>query len=216
MYQLHIQSYNHPSLKSELTQALQIITEQNSRKILPVIWRFVDWLHRNTAVQSAGKPARRIRNRVYGFVLLAMGLFLLVPGLMSPKELAVPLIAGILACSLGFLYLQAGSRLQSAPRMMKRFEASADKLMKSLSGFRALQSPPPIVSFDETGMTLPDATSVPYETFELLVETSCLLVLTWENRVTVLQKSDIVEGAVQDLITHLAMKTGKSVHSCGC
>ena len=217
MFTIQVQSYDHSWMKAELVEALHAVTELDSRKRLPTLWRFVDWLNRSGTRNAADKPGRRIRHRIYGFILLALGLFLLVPGLMSPKELAVPLVAGLLASLLGVVYLKAGSRRGKAShRMKQRFEASADKLLESLRSVDAPQGAPLSVSFDEDGMTLPGGAQVPYSVIDLLVETPHLLVLIWEKQVTALQKSDIVEGTSQALVTHLASATGKPVHACAC
>jgi hypothetical protein len=136
---------------------------------------------------------------------------------MSPKELAVPLVAGLLASLLGVAYLKAESSYGKAShRMKQRFEASADKLLESLCSVDTPQVAPRVVCFNENGMMLPGGAQVPYSTIDLLVETPHLLVFIWEKQVTALQKSDIVEGTSQALVTHLASATGKPVHACAC
>jgi hypothetical protein len=136
---------------------------------------------------------------------------------MSPKELAVPLVAGLLASLLGVAYLKAESSYgKTSHRMKQRFEASADKLLESLCSVDTPQAAPRVVCFNENGMMLPGGAQVPYSTIDLLVETPHLLVFIWEKQVTALQKSDIVEGTSQALVTHLASATGKPVHACAC
>ena len=90
-----------PSLADELSRALEKRTELSSRKKYPGLWRQTDRLHAyNERTGSAGTgKGRKIFRTVLTIVLLLLGLFLLIPGLMDPKNLKGPLIVGILAVS---------------------------------------------------------------------------------------------------------------------
>ena len=90
-----------PSLADELSRALEKRTELSSRKKYPGLWRQTDRLHAyNERTGNAGTgKGRKIFRTVLTIVLLLLGLFLLIPGLMDPKNLKGPLIVGILAVS---------------------------------------------------------------------------------------------------------------------
>ena len=76
-----------PSLADELSRALEKRTELSSRKKDPGLWRQTDRLHaynERTGNVGTGK-GRKIFRTVLTIVLLLLGLFLLIPGLMDPK-----------------------------------------------------------------------------------------------------------------------------------
>lgn len=92
-------------LREQLARALEKRMELNSRKVMPKLWAVTDRLR---SVPKAPEPVlrrRRVRYKIYGVILLVLGLLLLIPGLMEPEELSAPLAAGALATVSGVLYL---------------------------------------------------------------------------------------------------------------
>lgn len=100
-----ISKCNQDNLKLQLSKTLDKLAELNSRKRLPWLWKYIDRLN---AVPKAPMPVlrrRAVRYKIYGVILLIMGIYLLIPGLMEPKKLLVPLISGATSVSFGLVCL---------------------------------------------------------------------------------------------------------------
>ena len=75
-----LSDYGDPALDSEAARLLEQRLEAQSRRAAPGVWRWVDRLR-----ACAAEGQERRRRRIYGAVLLALGVFLLVPGLAEPE-----------------------------------------------------------------------------------------------------------------------------------
>ena len=80
-------------LRYQVSETIAKRTENFSRKKLPGLWKKTDELNRKNLSEEGFKRRIRLR-RFYGIVLIAVGIFLFVPGIMKPRELTVPLIVG--------------------------------------------------------------------------------------------------------------------------
>lgn len=92
-------------LRPQVRRALEKRTELLSRQQCPRIWALTDRLNRVEQVSSGSLQHRRQLRLILGLVDGALGLFLLLPGLMDPGALPLPLLVGA-ACfgfSLGIL-----------------------------------------------------------------------------------------------------------------
>ena len=78
-------------LEEELAAAIEKRTEIFSRASLQGMWKKTDALNRYAA---RGSRRKGILRKVLPWVLILAGLFLAIPGVMEPKELRTPLIAG--------------------------------------------------------------------------------------------------------------------------
>lgn len=184
-----LSSYDASTLTPQVSLALQRRTELISRKQHPKLWSITDKLNEKKMPEAVLRK-RRMRYRIYGVLLLGMGLFLLIPGLMEPEELFVPLVAGIFAVGLGIVALRS-SRKKGA----SQFDQAAKKLLAGL------QSTPPVqIRFTPEGMATPEQELLSYDRFEYVMETKDAVVLTWDEKVLVLQKRDMVEGDVGDFL----------------
>ena len=94
-YEFQLSPYDGASLVPQVSCALEKRTESISREKYPKMWKITDHFN-SKKVSEIVLKRRRLRYRVYGILLIIMGAFLLIPGLMEPQELAVPLFAGIL------------------------------------------------------------------------------------------------------------------------
>lgn len=214
MFVFRLHAYSQPGLTDELEKALEKRIELHSRQKLPRIWHFIDWMNarqrRREAKRQPRHEARKKRQhillRICGVVMILMGIFLFVPGLMSPDELAVPLVAGAVSMVVGFLYLVPWKRKKS-----DKFRVAAKKLLSGMQGFEQNEEDPVVVLFKQDGMLLPGDRLVPYAGMDTVVETENLLLLTWEGHVTVLQKSDLNPVAHQDFIRYLEETSGLKV-----
>lgn len=180
-----ISPYSDPSLAQQVSGALEKRTELRARAQCPKLWRVTDALNRRQEGKVVSN-GQRIRYRIYGILLIVMGVILLVPGIMDPKQLLVPLVAGIVGILAGIftLWTVSGSQVQS-----KRFDQAAEKLLK---GFEA--PPAAQVRFTPEGMEIAGKPAAAYSDVDFAAETEDLFLLTWNEKVTILQKKDLVGG----------------------
>ena len=171
-------------LEEELAAALEKRMEIFSRTSLPGMWKKTDALNRYAA---RGNGRKGVLRKILPWVLILAGLFLAIPGLMEPKELRTPLIAGAF-----FMLLGVSSLLRRRPARKKgSFRQAAAGMLQNTSGLAEASVQ---VVFDDEGMkviTQDGARAVPYEEMEMLIETPRLYLLTYGGKATLLQKKDL-------------------------
>lgn len=197
-YLFQISSYNIGRLLPQVSKALEKRSEHLSRERYPKMWRSIDRL----PSPSRGAKRSRLRTRLFSVLCLAVGVILVVPGLMEPKELLVPLVAGAAAVVLG-----ASGLWRTRKNREKPFDRSARLLLEGKD--QTPESPAPVVSFSDQGMTFSEKDKtefVPYSDFESAWETEDTLLLVFGQRVTLLQKQDLVQGDLGGLSRLLSEK----------
>lgn len=171
-------------LEEELAAALEKRMEIFSRASLPGMWKKTDALNRYAA---RGNGRKGVLRKILPWVLILAGLFLAIPGLMEPKELRTPLIAGAF-----FMLLGVSSLLRRRlARKKGSFRQAAAGMLQNTSGLAEASVQ---VVFDDEGMkviTQDGARAVPYEEMEMLIETPRLYLLTYGGKATLLQKKDL-------------------------
>ena len=171
-------------LEEELAAALEKRMEIFSRASLPGMWKKTDALNRYAARGSGRKGVLR---KILPWVLILAGLFLTIPGLMEPKELRTPLIAGAF-----FMLLGVSSLLRQRPARRKgSFRQAAAGMLQNTAALATMSVQ---VVFDGGGMkviTQEDERSVSYAEMEMLIETPQLYLLTYGGKATLLQKKDL-------------------------
>ena len=197
-YLFQISSYDIRHLLPQVSKALENRSEHLSRERYPKMWRYIDRL------PSPSRRANRnqLRTRLFSILCLAAGVILVVPGLMEPKELLVPLVVGAAAIVLGVTRLWLTRKNREKP-----FDRSARLLLEGKD--QTPESPAPTVSFSDQGMSLSEkggSEFVPYSDFESAWETEDTLLLVFGQRVTLLQKQDLVQGDFSGLSRLLAEK----------
>ena len=202
VFQFQIPShYEIDVLLPQVSRALEKRTEMVSRSRYPGIWKVTD---RFAAVPRKGRRSKR-RTRVMSILCLALGLFLLIPGLMDPRELWIPLLTGACAVGAGIGGLWRGRRSGTS-----RFDRAARVL---LEGAPVPGADPAAVSFCQTGMTLPgsgeSADAVPYSCFECVMETADGFLLVFGTRALVMKKQDLTSGTVGDFRTFMMEKAAQ-------
>ena len=203
-YLFQISSYDIGRLLPQVSKALEKRSEHLSRERYPKMWRYIDLL----PSPSRGAKRSRLRTRLFSILCLAAGVILVVPGLMEPKELLVPLVAGAAAVVLG-----ASGLWRTRKNREKPFDRSARLLLEGKD--QTPESPAPVVSFSDEGMSLSgqgEAAFIPYSDFESTWETEDTLLLVFGQRVTLLQKQDLVQGDFSGLSRLLAEKV--AVYQC--
>ena len=197
-YLFEISSYDISRLLPQVSKALEKRSEHLSRERYPKMWRSIDRLPSPT--RGAGRS--RLRTRLFSILCLAAGVILVVPGLMEPKELLVPLVAGAAAVVLGVSGLWHTRKNRENP-----FDRSARLLLEGKD--QTPERPAPTVSFSDQGMSLSEkggSEFVPYRDFESAWETADTLLLVFGQRVTLLQKRDLVQGDFSGLSRLLTEK----------
>lgn len=198
-YIFQISPYDIDKLLPQVSMALEKRTELISREKYPGIWKYTDKF--NSVAQ--GRKRSRLRTRLLSIAFLALGIILFVPGLVKPKELLVPLLAGVVAIGSGIHGLWRSRKQKRNP-----FDKSAKLLLAGKD--TVLMEKDVRVSFTEKGMMLPtdndNSVLVPYKDFECVVETADTLLFVYSERVTVLQKNDLATDNVNDFCQFIAGK----------
>ena len=195
-----------PSLADELSRALEKRTEMSSRKKYPGLWRHTDRLRAyNERAGSIGNwKGRRIFRTVMTVILLLLGLFLLILGLMDPENLKQPLIVGILAVSCALFRIVISVLNRRGRKRDPRYDAAAEKVLAKLRQFDTVNHPR--VIFSEEGMRVEDDESSSrfrLNTFDTMIETPSLFVMTYDGTVTALKKSDLTVADPADFCAWL-------------
>lgn len=190
-YEFQVTPYDTKSLSQQVSGALEKRTEIISRERCPGLWENIDRLN----ALSAGRQRSRLRTKIMGVICLALGIFLFIPGLMEPRELPVPLVAGAFAIAIGVVYLYGSRRNRKNP-----FDKSAKLLLMGKDTISAQQSI--VVAFSGSGMEIridgKSSQHIPYHDFESMIETNDLFLFVHDTRVTVLQKKDLTSKSTGD------------------
>ena len=206
MFLFQISNYDNPALDMETAKLFQQRLEAYSRRTVPLVWNVTDKLNAHTAKRPS-REVRRVRYRVYGVLLLALGIFALVPGLMEPRTPSLILV-GAFAIIVGLLEfcLVRQKKPLSIPASCQK------EAQEFLAGRRAIDWSKTIVKacFDENGMTVSDEKKqevVQYEKMTGLFETKNLWLLIYaDEKGLLLQKRDLISGDVSDFSSYLHCK----------
>ncbi len=128
----------------------------------------------------------------------------MIPGLTYPSELMMPLIAGLISVLVG-----VGCIWQWKKDSNRKFHKLAEKL---LAGTKRPWSDTTdtslLVRFTTDGMMLPNDSIVLYQEFQTIIEAKHIYFLVWLDKVTILQKKDIVEEVPETFAEFLEEMTG--------
>ena len=197
-------------LLPQLTHATKMRIESLSRLKYPAMWERADKTAANDTPEkkAARDKAAAIRYRLWGFVLCALGVFLLVPTLLTNGSITFGCVVGALAVLLGLSRL-FGKYVSAEDKQNARFAASAKQLLHQLN--RAQASGAPTIRFSEEEMTMitPNGSEevVPYTAMEYVIEEDDLIMITFGTRVTVIRQSEITEGDIDAFLPFMEDKT---------
>ena len=189
-----ISDYGNPALDAETAELLRQRLEAGSRRALPGMWKMTDRMN-TYAGEGPGREKRRGRFLVYGVVLIALGVFVFVPGLVEPRNPAL-LFVGAAAIVAGFLELFLARREKIAP-VPASCKKEAEKLLESRRAvdWHNIEAR---VEFDEQGMNISSGEkreTVPYGQISELFESDHLWLLIYgDEKALLLQKKDLVSG----------------------
>ena len=140
-------SYDGPALEAETAELLRRRLEVRSRQVMPGMWKVTDKLNAHAA---KGPGIGKRRYRVYGVILIALGIFALVPGLMEPRIPSL-IVTGGYAAVMGLWCLCLRERRPLRPQASCK--KAAAELLKALreTDWETLQAE---VRFDNAGWTV--------------------------------------------------------------
>lgn len=191
-----LSSYDDPALEEETAQLLAQRLEERSREAVPGIWAATDRLNAYAA-RGPGREKRRTRYRVYGIILIALGVFALVPGLAEPRTPAL-IGAGAVGIVSGILefYLTRKKQAPALPAACRREAARLLEQRRSMDG--SLPSKRAEVRFDSVGLSLwagGETKTVAYGEITGIYESERLWLLLYsDEQALLLQKKDLVVG----------------------
>ncbi len=222
-YVFQISAYDTESLLPQVSKALEKSVELVSRERYPGLWKYTDKLNAMTeSVESIKQGQTWLRPVIIilSVVCLVLGSFLLLLEwglrLMEPQGMSESLLVSIVAIAIGIGGLLYG--LTYKKRIHKKRTRKKNPFDKSarlvLEGKDTVPTEQPIaVSFSETGMTIPIENSstefVPYNNFQCGIETADVLLFTFDGRVTILQKIDLVTENIVDFRKFISEKVAK-------
>ena len=129
-----VTNYNDPALDGEAAELLHQRLEAKSRQVAPGMWKVTDKLNARAA-KGPGRERRLRRYRVYGVILIVLGVLALVPGLMEPRIPSL-IVTGTLAVVWGVWSVSLRERKPLRSPASCRKEAA-----ELLAGWRALGGP---------------------------------------------------------------------------
>lgn len=183
--------------KPQLVRALQTHTETLSRRAVPGIWKMTDRLNRVPRAPEYVLRRRRIREIVWGILLLLLGLLLIIPGLVKQKEQFFPLLVGLFAAVTGLMRL-----LPRRKRENRRLLRSAETLLHNRAAVTNA-----VVIFDENGLCPDGAEPVAYDSLVTAVEADDLYFFTWGNQALLLFKQELQGQSPEAFSGWLAERT---------
>lgn len=201
-YIFSMKPYEIDNLFSQVAWMLEKRTELASRKKLPGLWKVTDKLNAVPRAPETELKHRAARRRRWGGLLLVMGIFLFVPGIMKPQELPVPLVAGFLAIVLGVLYLRRDDRKKNS------YEKKAKKLLEKMNA--SMESQKLRLVFRDTALVMSgvgEEKKISYSAVECALETADLFGLIYENQIVLLQKKELLLGTTEEFAQQLEEKT---------
>ena len=181
----------------QISECIAKRAENLSREKYPGIWKKVDSINGNKMPEDVLKR-RKKRRRIYGIILLALGFFLFIPGIIEPKELFVPLIVGAFAIING-IFAVFPSR---SPE--EKFKKNAKNLMNAINS--SLEKGD-TVTFNDEAIYENGAVLMEYKSLEPLIESRSIWLVCDGKKVMVLRKVDLVSGSKEDFSEFIRKKT---------
>ena len=168
----------------EISESIAKRTEIFSRKKFPGLWEKTDALNAKNLSEPALKR-RKIFRKINGIICIALGIFLFVPGIVAPKELFVPMIAGAFAIVFGISAVIP--RKTNAEKFLKKAKKLAKAINSSLK-------PEDTVVFGEEGIFENGTLLMEYENLENIIENRSIFLVCDGTKIMVLRKTDMVIG----------------------
>jgi len=208
-YVFQIPLYDIDKHLSQVSQVLEKRTELLSRQSFPKLWKATDKLNRLVRKPESVSKRQRVFRKMSGGLLLVMGIFLVVPGMVEPKELTSVLVIGIVSFLFGIFYLKYDGSKKD------RFEKPALMLLENLNDSVSTESEKVVITGDRVLLNAEteEGETVSFENVLMGFETEDLFCLTFDTRIVILQKKEILEGTVDAFRELLSVKLGENFHA---
>lgn len=193
-----------PELVEQTAEVIAKRAEIASREKFPSLWGKVDSINEHRMPDDVLRK-RKFRRVIYGIILLAVGIFLFVPGIMKPKELFVPLIIGAFSIVNGIFSVLP--RKTSAEKFGK-------KAKKLLGAINSSVNPEDTVIFNSEAIFENGALLMEYENLETVLENRSIWFFCDGVKVMVLRKIDLVSASPEEFYEFINEKTSGNIAQC--
>ncbi|NMA65837.1 MAG: hypothetical protein GX957_06285 [Clostridiaceae bacterium] len=194
--------YNDESFKPQVSKALEKRTELVSRKEYPHMWKFIDKMNSRRKVSGEVLKKRHGRYKVYGIFLILLGLFLLIPSLINPKEMLIPLLTGTFTTGMGILYLRHGRKPKK--EKLTSFDRAAIQLFNK---YEKISVGEVTVTFSSDKIHLAGSDAIDYSEVDEIIITEDFFIVIWKERITVLQKKDLSSSNIEEFTNFINSKS---------
>ena len=218
MYLFQISNYDDPAVDRETAELLHRHLEAESRRRCPAMWNAIDRIRTHAAKGPKGpaREKRKVRYRIYGVFLLALGLLTLILGLMPPRTTDVIIVGGavIIAGLLEFA-LARGRTPPRIPASCKKEARKALELRRTVDWEKLKTT----IRFEDAGITIcaeENEEHLSYTRIKSAFESLHLwLVVCDDERALLLQKKDLRSGNADSFLSDIISKMNTGTDASG-
>lgn len=210
MFLFQISAYDDPALADEIAELLHQRLEAHSRQVMPALWKATDKLNTYTD-REPKQEKRQVRYHICGFFLIALGIFVLIPGLVKPRTPALILAGGLaIMCGISNLFLANKKRVPQIPASCWKEAGMLLEKQRTVDWSKVVAK----VCFDETGLTVSTGEKqelVPYDKISDVFEADHLWLVIYNKDVALLlQKKDLILGETTEFFSYLCSIVSKN------
>ena len=218
MYLFQISNYDDPAVDRETAELLHRHLEAESRRRCPAMWNAIDRIRTHAAKGPKGpaREKRKVRYRIYGVFLLALGLLTLILGLMPPRTTDVIIVGGavIIAGLLEFA-LARGRTPPRIPASCKKEARKALELRRTVDWEKLKTA----IRFEDAGITIcteENEEHLSYTRIKSAFESLHLwLVVCDDECALLLQKKDLRSGNADSFLSDIISKMNTETDASG-
>lgn len=218
MYLFQISNYDDPAVDRETAELLHRHLEAESRRRCPAMWNAIDRIRTHAAKGPKGpaREKRKVRYRIYGVFLLALGLLTLILGLMPPRTTDVIIVGGaaIIAGLLEFA-LARGRTPPRIPASCKKEARKALELRRTVDWEKLKTA----IHFEDAGITIcteENEEHLSYTRIKSAFESLHMwLVVCDDECALLLQKKDLRSGNADSFLSDIISKMNTGTDASG-
>lgn len=218
MYLFQISNYDDPAVDRETAELLHQRLEAESQRRCPTMWNAIDRIRTHAAKGPKGpaREKRKVRYRIYGVFLLALGLLTLILGLMPPRTTDVIIVGGavIIAGLLEFA-LARGRTPPRIPASCKKEARKALELRRAVDWEKLKTT----ICFEDAGITIcaeEKEEHLSYTRIKSAFESLHLwLVVCDDECALLLQKKDLRSGNADSFLSDIISKMNTGTDASG-
>lgn len=199
-YIFQVSDLDTEALMPQVSKALEKRLEIRSRQMIPKMWNTTDKLNEANRASEEEVKRRRTRKKIWGLILMVLGVIVFVPGIVEPEGNTLLMIVGAIAIIVGFFnFCTSGSITQNTDKFDKaarEFLAGHKESIKNQDVQICFSDEEMVTVTGELEELNQDA--VVYNQVEFVIETKDIFLVIHENRGVVLQKKDITLGTIDE------------------